>query len=72
MTKRLIPLASMELILKKSKAERVSLKAKEALKQVVEAKAEEIAKTAVELATHAGRRTIKKEDVILAAKKFKA
>ena len=68
--KRLIPLASMEILLKKNGAERVSNDAKEIMKTIIEAKAEEIARTAIELAQHAGRRTVKKKDVMLAAKKY--
>ncbi len=68
MSKRLLPLAAMEKILKKSGAERVSDSAKTALKDVVEAKAEEIAAQAVKLAMHAGRKTVKSGDIKLAAK----
>ena len=68
MVKRLIPLAAMEKILKNNGAERVSDKAKIALKNVVENIAEEIATNAVKLAAHAGRKTIKAGDVKLASK----
>lgn len=67
-SKRLLPLAAMEKILKMSGAERVSDKAKVALKNVIEDIAEEIAENAVKLAVHAGRKTIKAGDVKLAAK----
>ena len=70
MVKRLIPLASMEMILRNNGADRVSATAKEVMKTIIEAKAEEIARTAVELSEHAGRRTVKKQDVMLAAKKY--
>ncbi|RME77997.1 histone family protein [Candidatus Woesearchaeota archaeon] len=66
--KRLIPLAAMEKILKDVGAERVSDKAKVALKNIVEDIAEEIAENAVKLASHAGRKTVKAGDVKLAAK----
>jgi len=66
--KRLLPLAAMEKILKTCGAERVSDKAKAALKDVVEDKAEEIAAAAVKLAIHAGRKTVKAGDIKLAAK----
>jgi DNA-binding protein len=69
MAKRLIPLASMEKVLKKCGADRVSDGAKEALKQAIEEKAEEIAKRAVTLAIHTGRKTVKGSDVRLAAKR---
>jgi histone H3/H4 len=68
MSKRLIPLAAMEKLLKHSGAERVSEKSKAALKAVVEEIAEEIAIDAVKLAMHAGRKTVKAGDVKLAAK----
>jgi len=68
MSKRLVPLAAMEKILRSSGAERVSDKAKAALKLIIEEKAEEIATTAIRLAAHAGRKTVKAGDIKLAAK----
>ena len=68
MTKKLLPLAAMENIMKKAGAERVSDKAKAALKFVLEEKAEKIAESALRLALHAGRKTIKAGDIKLAAK----
>ncbi len=68
MSERLLPLAAMEKILKKTGAERVSDSAKAALKDVVEEKAEAIASQAVKLAMHAGRKTVKAGDIKLAAK----
>lgn len=68
MVKRLIPLAAMEKVLKKGGSERVADSAKEALKTVLEEKAEEIAKSAVQLAAHAGRKTVKAGDIKLAIK----
>ena len=68
MTSRLIPLAAMEKILKQCGADRVSDKAKAALKNTVEEIADEIAVKAVNLAKHAGRVTVKASDVKLAAK----
>ena len=69
MSKRLLPLAAMEKILKSVGADRVSDKAKLALKNVVEDIAEEIAQDAVKLAMHAGRKTVKGGDIRLAAKR---
>ena len=68
MIKRLLPLAAMEKILKKAGAERVSDKAKVAMKNVLEDAAEEIGAKAVKLAMHAGRKTIKQGDIKLASK----
>ena len=68
MIKRSIPLASMEKILKVCGAHRVSDRAKAALKEVLEKKAEEISLVAVKLASHAGRKTIKASDIKLASK----
>ena len=68
MGKRLLPLAAMEKILKKAGADRVSEKAKAALKNQLEDLAEEIGAKAVKLAMHAGRKTVKAGDIKLAAK----
>lgn len=68
MPQKLLPLAAMEKILKNVGAERVADKAKSALKDVIEDRAEEIAKKAWDIARHAGRKTIKAGDIKLAAK----
>ena len=68
-SKKLLPLAAMEKILKSAGAERVSDKAKVALKDEIENIAEDIAAQSVKLAIHAGRKTVKAGDVKLAAKK---
>jgi DNA-binding protein len=65
---KLLPLAAMEKIMKKAGAERVSEKAKAALKNVVEEIAEDISQRAIKLSMHAGRKTIKARDIKLAAK----
>jgi histone H3/H4 len=68
MVKRLIPLAAMEKVLKKGGAERVADSAKEAMKNILEAKSEDIARNAVQLAAHAGRKTVKAGDIKLAVR----
>lgn len=68
MSKRTLPLAAMEKIMKGVGAERVSDKAKVALKNVLEEIAEEIATDAIKLAMHAGRKTVKASDIKLATK----
>jgi DNA-binding protein len=61
-------LAAMYRIIKKSGAERVSDEAAEHLRKIIEEFAERIARQAVDLSIHAGRRTIKSGDIQLAAK----
>ena len=68
MSSKILPLAAMEKMLKQCGADRVSDKAKVALKAVIEEKADEIAVKAVQLASHAGRKTVKGRDIKLAAK----
>jgi len=68
-SKRRIPLASMEKIIKKAGADRVSDKAKIALKEILEDLAENVAASAARLASHAGRKTVKGRDIKLAAKR---
>lgn len=68
MSKKLLPLAAMEKILKQAGAERVSDGAKVALKNVVEEITQKIAASAVAFASHAGRKTVKEGDIKLAYK----
>ena len=65
-----IALASTIRIIKKFGAERVSDDAANELRKILERIGENIAKQAVDLAFHAGRKTIKTEDIILAAKNY--
>ncbi|MAG91107.1 histone [Candidatus Woesearchaeota archaeon] len=68
MSDKFLPLAAMEKILKQGGAERVSDKAKVALKNTIEDLANEIASKSIKLAVHAGRKTVKAEDIKLAVK----
>lgn len=63
-------LSAMYRILKKAGAERVSDESADELRRVIEEIADSIAKNAVELSSHAGRKTVKGEDVKLASKSF--
>ena len=63
-------LAAMHRILKKSGAQRVTDKSAIELRRVIEEIAEAIAKNAVDMSSHAGRKTVKVEDVKLASKQF--
>jgi len=66
MENHILQLATMEKLLKKAGAPRVSEDAKEALRDVLEEKSEEIGKRAVELALHTSRKTVKALDIKLA------
>ncbi|MDP8941997.1 MAG: NFYB/HAP3 family transcription factor subunit [Thermoproteota archaeon] len=55
-------------LIKKSGAERVSDEAADELRKILEDIADRIARQAVDLSVHAGRKTIKSEDVRLASK----
>ena len=63
-------LSAMYRILKKSGAERVSDESVGELRRIIEDITVEIAKSAVDMTKHAGRKTVKSEDVKLAAKGF--
>ncbi len=71
MPKKFLANLTMEKILKKAGAERISEEAIEELKKIAEDIAEDIAKHAIELAKHAKRITVKKEDIELAARRYK-
>lgn len=61
-------LAAMYRVLKKSGAERISDDAADELRKVLEEVGERIARQAVDLSVHAGRKTIKPDDIRLASK----
>jgi len=63
-------LSAMYRILKKSGAQRVSDESAVELRRVIEEIAEAIAKNAVDMLSHAGRKTVKAEDVKLASKQL--
>ena len=70
MTSSELGLSAMYRILKKSGAQRVTDKSAIELRRVIEEIAEAIAKNAVDMSSHAGRKTVKAEDVKLASKQF--
>lgn len=57
-------------ILKKAGAERISEESADELRRTLEEIGITIAKNAIDMSTHAGRKTIKAEDIRLAAKQF--
>ncbi len=65
--KQIIALAAMEKILKSAGAQRVSEDAKVALRNVLEDIALEISEESIKLAHHAGRKTVKANDIRLAS-----
>jgi len=65
-----LPIAPIERIVKKSGAERISEDAKVELAKILEDYGSKIAAEAVKLAKHAGRKTIKTDDIKLAAEKI--
>jgi histone H3/H4 len=64
----ILALASMDKLLRKYGAKRVSDSAKKALRDALEEHAEQISTKAVKLASHGGRTTIKASDIKLAEK----
>lgn len=63
-------ISAMYRILKKAGAARVSDESADELRRIIEEVADSIANSAVEMASHAGRKTVKGEDIKLAAKPF--
>ncbi len=63
-------LSAMYRILKKEGAERVSEESADELRRIIEELATNIAKSAIEMSSHAGRKTVKSDDVKLASKPY--
>jgi histone H3/H4 len=61
-----IPIATVERLIRKAGAERVSAEAASALADVLEDEALKISQKAIDLAKHAGRKTVTADDVKLA------
>lgn len=61
-----LPIAPVKRLLKNAGATRISDEASEELAKVLEELGEDLARDATKLAKHAGRKTVKAEDIILA------
>ncbi|MHA1265793.1 MAG: histone family protein [Candidatus Helarchaeota archaeon] len=68
---RIIPLAPLDRLIRKAKAERVSEKAAIAMGEILEKLGLEIAAMAKELAEHAHRKTVNGDDIYLAYKQWR-
>jgi len=68
MSEKILPLASVDRLIRKAGAPRVSEDAAEALSEILEEKGIEISRKAIEFSVHAKRKTITAEDIRLAVK----
>ncbi|MHC1567140.1 MAG: histone family protein [Candidatus Syntropharchaeia archaeon] len=66
-----IPVAPVDRIVRNAGADRVSEDARVALAEILEEYGTKISKKAIQLAKHAGRKTVKKEDIELAVQETK-
>ncbi len=65
----MLPLADIERVIRKAGVKRVSAAAVRELEKTVSELAIELAADSAEMARHAGRKTIKKDDVLIASGK---
>ncbi len=63
-----LPIAPIDRLIRKAGAERVSEEAAKVLAEYLEEYAVEVARKSVDFARHAGRKTVKAEDIKLAIK----
>ncbi|ASJ04222.1 MULTISPECIES: archaeal histone HpkA [Thermococcus] len=63
-----LPIAPIDRLIRKAGAERVSEEAAKVLAEYLEEYAVELARKSVQFARHAGRKTVKAEDIKLAIK----
>ncbi|MFB6292358.1 MAG: histone family protein [Candidatus Nanohaloarchaea archaeon] len=63
-----LPKAPIERIIRRAGADRISEDAVEELRGAVEDAGADIAREAIQMAEHAGRNTVKKEDIEMATK----
>ena len=65
-----LPLASVERIMRNAGAERISINAIATMAEILEDYGTKLSKEAIELARHAKRKTVKKEDIKLAVRRM--
>ena len=70
-TGRIIPVAPVDRLIRKTGSDRVSDKAAERLAQILEEVGEQLARRASEITEHTGRKTISDRDIDLAYKQWR-